>query len=251
MQNTNNLKFPDQKLNILVNLLSNNGIYPNKENLRFFFKTLFKGIDFRNKNVLDIGGGSGVLSFYAAAMGAQKVICLEPISDGSYKKMGENFSTIKKETKLKNTELLPMTFQEYNSPVDKFDIIILYNSINHLDEGSCKSLQYDDESMEIYNNIFKKMHQMANKGCTIIISDCSRYNFFGFLGLNNPFEPNIDWDIHQSPYFWAKMLRKQNFKNQKIIWNSFNSLRIFGRILLGNRYCSYFFSSHFTLKMNT
>jgi 2-polyprenyl-3-methyl-5-hydroxy-6-metoxy-1,4-benzoquinol methylase len=44
---------------------------------------LFRDIDFDGKRVLDIGGGDGVYSFYAAAMGAAEVVCLEPEAAGS------------------------------------------------------------------------------------------------------------------------------------------------------------------------
>ena len=54
------------------------GLYSSAGNLRFHIKNVFNGIDFAGKRVLDIGGGNGVFSFYAASSGAEYVICLEP-----------------------------------------------------------------------------------------------------------------------------------------------------------------------------
>ena len=58
------------------------GLYPNRGNLQFHLKTLFKDIALENRRVLDIGGGSGLHSFYVACMGAKEVVCLEPENGG-------------------------------------------------------------------------------------------------------------------------------------------------------------------------
>ena len=57
------------------------GLYPNKGNLRFHLKTLFRDITIENRRVLDIGGGSGLHSFYAACMGATRG-CVSRTGDG-------------------------------------------------------------------------------------------------------------------------------------------------------------------------
>jgi len=63
----------------------------------FFQQTdyLYRNINFYNKNVLDIGGGAGLYSFYASVKGANKVFCLEPYAEGSNNKMQEKFNQIK------------------------------------------------------------------------------------------------------------------------------------------------------------
>ena len=55
---------------------SNNIIYN-------YLKWLTKDIDFRNKNVLDVGGGSGLISYFSHVNGANKVVNLEPFASGS------------------------------------------------------------------------------------------------------------------------------------------------------------------------
>ncbi len=56
-----------------------------------YLKYLFEGVDLDNSRVLDIGGGNGVFSFYAALNGAEEVICLEPEEAGSRSSMQSKF----------------------------------------------------------------------------------------------------------------------------------------------------------------
>ena len=56
-----------------LNIITERGIYPNRKNLSLHLKNTFGGIDFNGKKVLDVGGGSGLHSFYAAVKGAAQV----------------------------------------------------------------------------------------------------------------------------------------------------------------------------------
>jgi len=51
-----------------------------------------------------------------------------------------------------------------------FDIILLHNSINHLDEVACANLQHDSQSVETYRAIFQKLSNMASHGAKLIIN---------------------------------------------------------------------------------
>ena len=58
-------------------------LFSSRGNLEFYLKYIFGPIDFAGRTMLDVGGGSGVFSFYAACKGARRVACLEPEGDGS------------------------------------------------------------------------------------------------------------------------------------------------------------------------
>lgn len=45
-----------------------------------------------------------------------------------------------------------------------FDLTVLANSINHLDESAVVSLERDQDARDAYLDLFKKMHQMLSKG---------------------------------------------------------------------------------------
>jgi SAM-dependent methyltransferase len=221
---------------------------PNK--WKFYFEYIFEGVDFSDKTMLDIGGGIGRFSYYAAYMGAQRVICLEPFVEGSDTQMTESARTFQSSLRPPGTVIhKKCTFQEFASGGDMFDIILLHNSINHLDERACTVLHNDNKCREIYSTIFHKLTTLARPAAKLIIADCSRYNFFGAVGIKNPFAPDIEWEKHQSPEVWTQMLSDCGFRNAQIRWSAPSKLRSVGRTLFGNTACAYFYNSHFCLTM--
>ena len=222
-----------------------------KKRLEFRLNRCFKDINLDKKRVLDIGGGNGLFSFYAALMGAKEVVCLEPEDAGSTTGVIETFNNFKESLNLdKVVKLESQTLQDFSSSNNKFDIILLYNSINHLDEEACINLQTDYKSREIYNSLFQKISDLSTSDSKIIIADCSRYNLFPLFGMKNPFMRSIEWHKHQSPKFWAGMLSKFGFQNARITWNSFNRMGSVGSFVLGNKFTSFFLNSHFRLVMS-
>ena len=89
------------------------GLYPNRGNLQFHLKTLFKNIGLKNRRVLDIGGGSGLHSFYAACMGAKEVVCLEPETEGSRSGTGTKFRKLGGILGYDYVRFEPVTFQAF------------------------------------------------------------------------------------------------------------------------------------------
>jgi len=225
-------------------------MYRSQGNLAFYLDYLFEGMSFTGKSMIDIGGGSGLYSFYAAIREAKHVICLEPEMEGSTKGTLEKFKQVSASLSLSNVSFQPVRFQDFDAGNQTFEIILLSASINHLDEEACIKLQYDGDSRERYRLIFQKLSKIAAPCAKLIITDCSRHNFFASLRIRNPFAPTIEWHKHQSPEFWSKMLSDYGFVNPKIRWISFNFLRKLGRLLFGNRFASYFLTSMFVLVMD-
>ena len=223
--------------------------YKSRGNVKFFLHTLLGDVDFNNKRVLDIGGGGGILTFYASINGASEAICLEPESDGSHFGMSRQFYKIKDTLGVNNVIFQPFTFQEFKCEDDYFDIILLYNSVNHLDEECCSNLKTNQAARDSYLEIFKKLEKICSKGALIILCDCSNKNFFATLGLKNPLDPNITYSLHQAPEVWSNLLLKAGFVNPQVSWSSYNSLRKVGKLLFGNKLMSFFLSSHFRLRM--
>lgn len=223
-------------------------IYGDRARLKFYLDSLFRNVSFTDKVFLDIGGGVGLFSFYAAAKGARRVLCLEPEFEGSRSAVTEKFEAAKQSLGYENVELRKIPFQALDPTAEKFDIVFLHNSINHLDEEACIHLLSDTRHQTTYRNLFAKLFAISNHGARLIVCDCSRYNFFPMLGLKNPFARSIEWHKHQAPEVWAQLLKDVGFTDPKIRWSSFNSLGNLGR-LFRNKPMAFFFHSHFCLTM--
>jgi SAM-dependent methyltransferase len=227
------------------------GLYSTEQNLRFHLDTVFEGVRFQDRAVLDIGGGTGILSFYACYRGAREVVCLEPEAEGSSSGMVERFHRLRSLLRCEGTVSLErVTFQNYDPKGKTFDLVVLYDSVNHLDEQACQTLTRSERSRRVYLDIFKKLHDCMNGGGKLVVADCSRFNFFSILRLKNPFVPTIDWKKHQSPRVWAELLEEAGFSRPRVRWTTFNRLGSWGRRLLGNPVAAFFLDSHFVLTMD-
>lgn len=226
-------------------------LYSSTNRLKFYLdKILFKGIDFKGKTVLDVGGGNGLYSFYAALNGAAKVVVMEPEMDGSSEGFEEEFLDFK--TKFGNPDNIEFNkefLQDYH-PKEKYDITLMHYSINHLDEPACEILVKDIDARNKYINALKDFTKICSDDSTLIITDASRYNFFQLLGIKNPIVPTIEWEKHNDPTVWSELLSEVGFVNPKIRWLALNAMGSVGNLLFGNKIGSYFLHSHFYLKMD-
>ncbi|UCG52465.1 MAG: class I SAM-dependent methyltransferase [Candidatus Latescibacterota bacterium] len=225
------------------------GIVSSERYARSQLEDLFGGIDLDNKRVLDIGGGSGVYSFYAACMGAKEVICLEPEADGSMGDEFEVYDRLRSTLDRVTVKIDTRTIQEYGNDRGKFDVILMHASINHLDETACINLLEDKSSWEKYRRLLSLVSELAAPGARLIVCDCSRYNFFAFLRIKNPLVPAIEWHKHQAPEVWARLLEEVGFCDPEIRWEPLYRFRKIGRLFLANKVASYFLKSVFCLRM--
>lgn len=224
-------------------------IYHSPQSLKWYYeKYLFKNVIFENKYILDIGGGIGLISFYASASGASRVILLEPESDGSGSNEMEKYFRMQECLPFsEKIQLVKNKFQDFDASDMKFDIIVSHNSVNHLDENACINILSNYEAKNAYIKLFRKMYDISNPMADIIIADCSSKNFFGNIAINTPLARNVEWKKHQKPKLWMDMLMEVGYRNPKIEWTSYKQLRGLGKILFGNRMAAYYLTSHFKI----
>lgn len=228
-------------------VVKSKGIYPNVGNLRFGLNYSFEGVAFSGKRMLDIGAGVGLLGLYGKCMGAARVVCLEPEDAGATTGVRQRFDDLVSALMVEDVIMMGETFQQFDPGKDRFDIIVMHNSVNHLDEDACMRLHWDEDARATYHRLFAKLYAIAAPEAHLIVADCSRYNLFGSIGLRCPFAPSIEWNKHQPPRLWARMLCDAGFSRPRIRWTTFNTLRGVGRMILGNRVAAFLTHSLFCL----
>ena len=110
---------------VMESYLGDRGVHRLRHQMDF----QYKDIKFDGLRVLDIGGGNGVHSFYAAASGAKDVLVIEPENDGSTAGVLAQFDVWKKELGNPNVRLLKGFFQDYEHSGEPFDLIISVFSV--------------------------------------------------------------------------------------------------------------------------
>jgi SAM-dependent methyltransferase len=215
-----------------------------------FSRQLFGDMDFRNKTMLEIGCGKGMLCLWAAIHGARHVVGLEPLAEGAYdsSECHNAFRSMAQQLGLPQARILPQTVQAFDCPDNYFDVVLSVASINHLDEKNCVALGRSTEAEKEYQNIFRNIARMMKPGGKLIVIDAARRNFFGDLGLRNPMSPNIEWFKHQQPQYWSKLLSECGLGEPRICWSAGKLLRYAGLTRLPKA-LSYFGQSVFRLEL--
>jgi SAM-dependent methyltransferase len=204
----------------------------------------------KSKSMLEVGGGEGLFSFWALANGVEKVILLEPEADGVTEGVGKRFVNHKKALSIPSEQLMffPLTLQEYEGERETFDLVLSYNSINHLDEPACINLHKSETARSKYQKYFEKIYGLMRPAGHFIVSDAGRINFWNQLGVTSTFAPTIEWEKHQEPSLWRQLLNDAGFSLVSLDRLRFYPLRRLG-LFGSSRLISRVTTSQFILTM--
>lgn len=239
----------DPTMQRFLQAVQDHAMWSTAARLRTYGKYLYSDIDLNGVRLLDIGGGSGVFSLYAAASGAARVLCLEPEAAGSLKGKREKFAQVAQDSGITGVEMRPDTLQEFDPGDERFDVVLLHASINHLDEDACIRLRRDQAAREVYRKLFATMAELIAPGGHLLMTDCTPHNLWPALGLKNPMAPWIEWHKHQPPEVWRDLGEEVGLRHCCLRWSSLNTLGAAGRVLLGNRLGAYLTIGAFRLHM--
>jgi SAM-dependent methyltransferase len=208
---------------------------------------LFRDIPLSGSRVLDVGCGRGTWAVWAALHGAGYVLGLEPESDGSSNGSLKTFHRLIAELDLERVEGSSLPVQKLPVPIDPFDLVILYNVINHLNEDAVQRLHKDPAAVNSYKALLGHLRQLLRPGGVLVMADCGRNNFWHKRGWQSPIDPNIEWDKHQDPETWISIFGQAGFRLQDQRWSPFYPFYPLGR-LLANRLTQHLTASHFVLR---
>jgi len=219
----------------------------------FHLRCMLGGIDLAGRRVLEIGCGSGVYILLAALGGAAEAVGLEPEAAGSGSGVFQEAESRAKALELSNIRLLPLRMDEYlsGSP-GKFDIVLAHNVVNHIDEEAVQVLHKDPQARKRYCGVFENIWENLAAGGCLIIADCGRHNLFSGtsrLGVfRGVFNRSIEWNKHQGPRLWAKLLRSAGFsRTEKDYFVPWSMRKV--SMLANNPLFAYLTLSHFTIRV--
>ena len=182
-------------------------------------RQLLAGVDLTDGNALEVGAGRGLLSLWMLSSGARSVVSLEPEADGSTAGVRDALERHRRALGVSadRWQVEAETFQSYRA--DRvFRVILLQNSINHLDEDACVDLLEDPTSRRRYHALFEKMASMLEPGGHIVLADCARVNRLAWLGRHSPLNPTIEWHKHHEPETWIAVLREAGLGRVAHVW---------------------------------
>lgn len=220
--------------------------YASEERYRARADFLFRGIPIAGKRVLDVGTGPGAWAIWAALNGAGWVVALEPEADGSSRQV---FSALCRNLErldlTDRVSALPLRLQDLPPQTGPFDVAILFNVINHLDEEAVVRLHEDRQAFARYVGILRLLRSLMRDGGWAIVADCARRNFWNQIGLTSPLARPIEWHKHQDPELWKRLFGCSGFAFADLRWSPFQPLPR----ITSNWLAQYLTSSHFVLRV--
>jgi len=149
---------------------------------------------------------------YAACCEARQVVSLEPEAAGSTRGVRDEYESLRDLLHLPQCELLAVDVMVY-CPEEPFDLVLLHDSINHIREVTT-DIRRDGPAREAQRQVVAKLASLTRLGGWLVISDCSRRNFFNDIGLGSPwpFARRIGWRKHQTPSAWCDLLREEGLQ---------------------------------------
>lgn len=207
---------------------------------------IYQDVPLAGKRVIDVGCGNGGFALWAAMNGAGYTLGIEPESDGSTDGTLAKFNTMINHLNFNDmVEAKSLYLNDLSpSPDELFDVVLMYNVINHIDEDAVSNVHENEASQQRYINHLKHLRSLVSNDAYVIIADAGRKNFWNDVGLTNPVFHYMNWEKHQQPDVWTSLFEQAGFKFENLRWSPIYPF--YG--LTNNRIVQYFWSSHFILR---
>jgi SAM-dependent methyltransferase len=213
--------------------------------------SMFTGIDFTGKRVLEIGSGRGLVAIYMAMRGAH-VLSMEPELVGGTQGVIAQQEARVRELGLTNVEVLDADFNMWDPGHRRFDVIVSNASINHL-YVSAHHAEHHKETYAAYLRIARRVRDMLGPEGTCVVTDARRYAFFSALrrfGIRRPWQwhrSGVDWRHHQNPGTWKRIFREAGFSSVQISYPAPYRFRTLSPIV-GTAIANFFLQGMFVMR---
>jgi SAM-dependent methyltransferase len=205
---------------------------------------LFDGVDLAGKSVLEVGCGRGAFALWAGLQGASRVLGIDPGAAGSAGEALGDFTATVNELGLGGVVSARKAFLHELARGDgPFDVAVLFNVINHLDEEATRKLPAR-AAVDAFSPTLEHLRALMAPGGTVIVGDSGRGNLWPRIGLPNPISPTVEWDKHADPDAWRLVFAAAGLRELDRRWSPAYPL---GR-LSSNRAFQYATTSHFVMR---
>jgi 2-polyprenyl-3-methyl-5-hydroxy-6-metoxy-1,4-benzoquinol methylase len=237
-------KVGDRNRKDQIELAALRGGYASGQRYRVRGQFLFNGVQLSGAHILEVGCGKGAWSLWAALHGAERVVAIEPEAHGSTSNSLMALQQTIGLLGLKDKIFASGHYlQELLQPERPYDVVVMYDVINHLDEEAVVSVHCNPVALDRYVSIFSNLRRQIQPGGWLIVADCGRDNFWNQLGLRSPIATSIEWHKHQNPQVWIEVLNKANFKFHDLRWSPLQPFPTW----TCNWFVQYLTCSHFVL----
>jgi cyclopropane fatty-acyl-phospholipid synthase-like methyltransferase len=226
------------------------------ERLVWRLQDTLRDIDWRGKEVLEIGCGRADMSLYMALTGAKYVEAIDPEGPGS--RPGTQITVQQRIEALQpsNFRFQPITFGDAQYAPESFDLILSVNVIEHIHETR-KLLTDDPEATADYQRFFADLYRVLRPGGALVISNVSRYSLWALISqwtnyrLKTPIWTmrNVHWQLHQPPNIWTQMAQQAGFHGTHVHWRVPHQLHRL-RWLMDNRFVQFLTFADFAVTAN-
>ena len=180
-----------------------------------------RGRPVAGRRLLDIGAGDGLYSLYAAAAGAERVVALEPEADGSSAGVTSRFCASARRARPRLGRAPTRDLAGLRSRRRA-----LRCALPARRDQPPRRVRDDGDrppTRPLAGPIVRSSRSLAAMGAAgakLVASDASRNNVFARLPIRNPLQPTIEWEKHQAPETWARLLGTPASGMRALDWNS-------------------------------
>lgn len=189
-----------------------------------------KGIDVKDKTILEVGCGKGFVSLWLASLGgAKEVVALDESEGiGSEKGVLAFSENTVKDFDIKNIKVVKSDIMKNSFPDNSFDIIIANNALHHVIEGGYISRNPTTKSQ--YIRLFSELRRLLKPNGTLVLGEFSRRSIWRYIKLRYR---QIDWEIHPTLKEWILVIKLAGFRKTNFKYTGPYILRRF-ELLLSN-----------------